>query len=193
MPTGDAECPQEIQHAHHLEHLITNSVASSVVRDDDLEDTVIDISSDNIPAVRTKWKWVAKHIKTKPPSQHQACPSQADIRGTLSNIAQAFNPQAWAKCDESRHARVFKSVHMQHLTAQVRDHEAEIWGLHEQTSSLQREVDRECRRADKAETKLRIIEWMGRRASQPSTLNYRTPHHTFHFTLPCPLPPACHH
>src|SRR5882724_3320918 len=138
MPTGDAECPQEIQHVHHLEHLITNSVASGVVRDDDLEDTVIDISSDDIPAVGTKRKWVAKHIKTEPPSQRQACPSKADIRGTLSNIVQAFNPQARAEHDESRHARVFESVHMQHLAAQVRDHEAEIRGLHEQTFSSER-------------------------------------------------------
>src|SRR5882724_6519043 len=79
---------------------------------------------------------------------------------------------------------------MQHLAAQVCDHEAEIWGLHEQTFSLQQEVDQECCHADKVETELRIIEWMRRRASKPSTLNYRTPHQTFHFTSPCPPSPC---
>jgi len=67
----------------------------------------------------------------------------------LSNIAQAFNPQAQAKRDEPRHARVFESVHMQHLAAQVCNHEAEIRGLHEQAFSLQQEVDWECCHADK--------------------------------------------
>ena len=80
MSTADVECPQEIQHAPHLEHLIMNSVASGVVHNNDLEDNnVIDISSDDSPAVRTKQKWVAKHIKTEPPSQCQAHPSKADI------------------------------------------------------------------------------------------------------------------
>ena len=73
MPTGDVECPQDIQHAHHLEHLIMNSLASGTVHEDDLEDnTVIDMSSDDSPAVRTKQKWVMRHIKTEPPSQCQA-------------------------------------------------------------------------------------------------------------------------
>src|SRR5882724_5046062 len=106
----------------------------------------------------------------------------------LNNIVQAFNPQAWAKCDELRHAKVFESVHMQHLTAQLCDHEAKIWGLHEQTFNVQQEVDCECHHADKAETELRFIKQMGRspskrerhepmvkRASHLSTLKYRTP------------------
>ena len=79
MPTWDVECPQEIQHAHHLEHQIMNSVASGTVCNDDLGDTVIDISSDDIPAVGMKQTWVMKHIKTEPPSQRQARPSKAGI------------------------------------------------------------------------------------------------------------------
>ena len=68
MPTGDAECPQEIQHAHQIEHLIANNVASGMVHNDELDNEVIDISSDNSPTVRTKRKWITKHVKTKPPS-----------------------------------------------------------------------------------------------------------------------------
>jgi len=99
---------------NHLEYLITNSVASGTVHDNDLEDNnVIDISSDNSPAVRTKWKWVMKHIKTEPPSQ---CQAWFFSQGMLSNITQAFNPQAQAKHNESRHARVFESMHMQYLS-----------------------------------------------------------------------------
>ena len=86
MPTGDVDCPLEIQCAHQLEHLIANSVASGAVHDDDLDDEVIDISSDNSAAVGTKWKWVAKHIKMEPPPGPNAHTTKANLRGMLSNI-----------------------------------------------------------------------------------------------------------
>src|SRR5882672_2182120 len=43
--TGNAECPSEIEWAHRIEHLISNRVASGIVRDDDLNDEIIEISS----------------------------------------------------------------------------------------------------------------------------------------------------
>ena len=108
-----------------------------MVCDDDLNDEVIDISSDNSPTVRTKWKWIARHVKTEPLSECKTRTSKANLRGTLSNIAQAFDPQTWAAHNESRQARLFESVHMQHLAAQLHNHEAEIWGLREQISNFQ--------------------------------------------------------
>ena len=66
MVTGDVDCPLELQRVHHLEHLIANHMSSGVVHDNDLDNEVIDISSDNSPVVGTKQKWIAKHIKTKP-------------------------------------------------------------------------------------------------------------------------------
>ena len=71
MLSVDVECPQEIQHAHQIEHLITNSVASGTVYNDELDDKVIDISSYNNPTVGTNWKWITKHVITEPPSEHK--------------------------------------------------------------------------------------------------------------------------
>ena len=49
---------------------------------------------------------------------------------------------------------------MQHLAAQLHDHEAKIQGLHEQIFNLHQEVDCECCHADKAETELRsVVDW----------------------------------
>src|SRR5882724_10231210 len=59
MLTGDMECPQEIQCVHQIEHLIASSVASGAVCDNELDDKVIDISSDDSCTVGTKWKWIA--------------------------------------------------------------------------------------------------------------------------------------
>ncbi|KAF8510398.1 hypothetical protein JB92DRAFT_2831591 [Gautieria morchelliformis] len=46
-PTGSAECPLEVERAHTIEHLINNRVALGVVCDEDLDEEVIEISSDD--------------------------------------------------------------------------------------------------------------------------------------------------
>ena len=137
MPTGDAEWPQEIQHAIQIEHLIANSVASGAVCDDKLDDKVIDISSDNSPTVGTKWKWIAKHVKTEPPSEHKAHTNKANLQCTLSHVAQAFDPKTQTAHSDSRQAKLLESMHMQHPIAQLHDHEAKIQGLCEQIFNLQ--------------------------------------------------------
>jgi len=79
MLTGDMACPQEIQCTHQIEHLIASSVASGMVHDDELDDEVIDISSDDTCTVRTKWKWIAKHVKTESPSECKGSTNKADL------------------------------------------------------------------------------------------------------------------
>jgi hypothetical protein len=64
-PTGSAECPPEVEHVHTVEHLINNQVASGVIRDEDLDEEVIEISSDDSHKVKVKKepkKYVAQHI-----------------------------------------------------------------------------------------------------------------------------------
>jgi len=100
-----------------------------MVHDDELDDEVIDISSDDTCTVRTKWKWIAKHVKTESPSKHKGCTNKADLQHMLSHISQAFDPKTQTAWDDSRQAWLLKSMHMQHLTAQLCNHEAEIWGL----------------------------------------------------------------
>jgi len=144
----------------------------------------------------------------EPPPGPNARTTKAHLRGTLSNVARAFDPETQAARDESRQAQLFESVHMQHLAAQLRDHEVEIWGLCEQMFHLQREVDCECCHADKAKTELRFLEQMGtsvsergrhdpmaRRGNGPSALQYKSPRpcHIFDFASSspssAPLPP----
>jgi len=79
MLTGDADYHLESQHVHHLEHLISNHVASGTVWDDDLDNEVMDISSDNSPRVGTKWKWITNHIKMEPLSEPKVCTSKVDL------------------------------------------------------------------------------------------------------------------
>ena len=79
MPTGDTECPKEIQHVHQIEHLIASSVASGMVCDNELDDKVINISSDDTCTVGTKQKWITKHVKTKSPSEHKGHTNKADL------------------------------------------------------------------------------------------------------------------
>src|SRR5882724_1876372 len=84
----------------------------------------------------------------------------------LSHVAQAFDPETRTAWDDSRQAWLLESVHMQHLTAQLCDHEAEIQGLHEQIFNLHQELDHVCCYADKAEMELRFVERMGRSPSK---------------------------
>ena len=132
MPTGDVECPQEIQHVHQIEHLIASSVASGMVHDDKLDDKVINICSDDTHAVGAKWKWIAKHVKTEAPSKHKGCSNKADLQHMFGHVAQAFDPETQTAWDDSRQAQLLESMHMQHFAAQLCNHEAEIWGIHEQ-------------------------------------------------------------
>ncbi|KAF8512187.1 hypothetical protein JB92DRAFT_3143860 [Gautieria morchelliformis] len=112
-PTGSAECPLEVERAHAIEHLIKNRVASGVVRDEDLDDEVIEISSDD---------------------------SRKAAR------------------DDGRQARRLETLHLHNLTSQLREAEAEAWSLRKEVHTLQREVDRESRRADNAERDLHMYQ-----------------------------------
>jgi len=81
MPTGDAEFPKEssVRITSSTRAPDHDSVASGTVRDNDLEDTVIDILSDNIPAVGTKRKWGREAHQDRASLPAPACPSKADI------------------------------------------------------------------------------------------------------------------
>ncbi|KAF8514752.1 hypothetical protein JB92DRAFT_3158898 [Gautieria morchelliformis] len=160
-PTGNAECPPEIERAHAIEDMITTRVASGVVCDDDMDDEVINISSDDCPKVVLTMKtYVAKHVKVEPESDGKGHMSSGALRGTLQNIARAFDPSVQAARDESRRARQFEAIHLQTLTSQLRDAEAETRRLRNELTDTQRQCDRESRRADNAERDLRMYEMM---------------------------------
>ncbi|KAF8498801.1 hypothetical protein JB92DRAFT_2834222 [Gautieria morchelliformis] len=135
-PTGNAECPPEIERAHAIEDMITTRVASGVVCDDDMGDEVINISSDDCPKVVPTMK-----TYVEPESDGKGCMSSGTLRGTLQNIARAFDPSVQAARDESRRARQFEAIHLQTLTSQLRDAEAETCRLCNELTDTQRQCD----------------------------------------------------
>ena len=72
------------------------------------------------------------------------------------HIARAFDPQTQAAHDQSRQARLLKS--MQLLAVQLHDHEVEIRQFWEKLYEMQWELDQDSRCADKAEIEVCILE-----------------------------------
>jgi hypothetical protein len=64
--------------------------------------------------------------------------------------------------EDNRQARRLDALHVQSLTSQLREAQTELRGLHKDVHALQRELDRESRRADNAERDLRMYEMMHR-------------------------------
>jgi len=145
--------------------MILNCVASGTVRDDDLDDEIIEISSasdtkPNVPKV--KKMYIAKHVKLEPGLEGRSQTSTANLWATFQNIAQSVNPQALALRDEYKKTHMFDTIQLQHLSTQLCDRKAEIDQLRNQLFQLNRQLDRESRHADNAEHDLQMNVHMGR-------------------------------
>jgi hypothetical protein len=89
-------------------------------------------------------------------------------------VARAFDPSVQAAREESRWAWQMETIQFQTLTTQIRDAELESRQLRKEIHDLQRQLDRESRRADNAERDLRVYEMMR------GTHSYRAPQNTHH-------------
>ena len=94
------------------------------IRDDDLDDKVIKISSDEKPVISaTKKSWITGHVKVEPgadtTSRTRGCMSTAQLQGTLQNVARAFDHDIQAAREESRCTWQFETLQLQHLATQV--------------------------------------------------------------------------
>ncbi|KAF8495060.1 hypothetical protein JB92DRAFT_3126621 [Gautieria morchelliformis] len=146
------ECPPEIEHVHAIEDAILTRMATGVLCDDDLDDEIISISSDDSgKLVQPTKSYVTRHVKIEPTSDARRRTSSSELRGTLQNIAHAFDPHVQAACDDSRCAHQLETIHLQGLTTQLRDAELESRRLRNELHEVQRQLDHESRRADNAE------------------------------------------
>ncbi|KAF8578192.1 hypothetical protein K439DRAFT_1621541 [Ramaria rubella] len=126
-PTGHMECPCKVGCAHAIEHLISNWVASGVICDNDLDEEVIEISSDDVPQKPVAPKnqsYIVRHVKVEPAPDSHTYTSVVQLHGTLQNMVAALNPAAQ---DEWRQHWHDKSLHMQTLVTQLQDALGESW------------------------------------------------------------------
>jgi hypothetical protein len=119
-PTGSANCPPEVERAHAIEHMIGNRVTSGVVWDEDLNDEVIEISSDeHVPIKKEPATYIARHVAQDPLNEGQSRTITSQLRGTLHNVARAFDPVTQAAREEGRQAHRLQAMQVQNLASQL--------------------------------------------------------------------------
>ncbi|KAL1657842.1 hypothetical protein GGF50DRAFT_68367 [Schizophyllum commune] len=154
-PTGDGECPEEIELAHQAEHEICCKAGSRELGDsDEDEDEAISISSaqargkENNKAKVTEPKPTAFGMVRRVPN---ARTPRASNQALLSNLANHLDPATQAAREEARSSTTMQMTQIFSMSAQIRDLQAQVASLHEQLRDSERRSNDALRRADIAE------------------------------------------
>ncbi|KAL1713601.1 hypothetical protein EV715DRAFT_267154 [Schizophyllum commune] len=165
-PTGDGECPEEIELAHQAEHEICCKAGSRELGDsDEDEDEAISISSSDetqeyaqsSAQARGKENNKAKVTEPKPTAfgmvrrVPNARTPRANNQALLSNLANHLDPATQAAREEARSSTTMQMTQMFSMSAQIRDLQAQVASLHEQLRDSERRANDALRRADIAE------------------------------------------
>ncbi|KAL1727710.1 hypothetical protein EV714DRAFT_238548 [Schizophyllum commune] len=168
-PTGDGECPEEIELAHQAEHEICCKAGSRELGDsDEDEDEAISISSSDetqecaqsSAQARGKENNKAKGSEPKPTAfgmvrrVPNARTPRANNQALLSNLANHLDPATQAAREEARSSTTMQMTQIFSMSAQIRDLQAQVASLHEQLRDSERRSNDALRRADIAELKL---------------------------------------
>lgn len=193
-PTGRADCPAWLDHAHAIYAMMEDKATTRALDDDEFADEdAIEISDDNEAVVPVKTQRAAKKIvlvKKEPISPSLTASRRAQTallpRTTtrnlsndfLKSISNALDPQMQAAISEERTGRSMLQAQILSLTNQLRDEKAlseirlnRISDLERIRGDLLRQIDR-----------LEMLSMMGSastsrstRASAPSTSTSRSP------------------
>ncbi|KAJ7572968.1 hypothetical protein C8J56DRAFT_904441 [Mycena floridula] len=170
-PTGDPDCPDWIDRAHEINNLINEKTGCRELNDDDIDDRVVVVSSDendeNLAAQRAPVRRKKVSVKAEPhdgpvarrPASNRL-PAPRARRHTgqdlLNNITSALGPEAQAARSEEHSARAIQTTQMFSLHAQIRDLQRINESLRQDVTAAQREVHAAERRADRAELTLEL-------------------------------------
>jgi len=162
-PTGDAECPPEIDRAHSIEYAMNEKAGSRDLNDEDIADAdteTINVSSDDDdstptvtpkpPKVKTERSELAGPVARRPAASnhHQSRHSAHDLIATLSS---ALDPNLQATRSEERSVRSFQTTQIMTLSNQLRDSQAMVENLRNQIIQSERGRYAAERRADRSE------------------------------------------
>ena len=165
-PTGDAEAPEHIQLAWHIEEQITSKAGTLTIDDSDLDEgdsdeEVIEIS-DNASsedettktASAAKTIAVAKAYRSTNPISQPAGKRSRPATEALSSITSIFNPSSMKQRDDDRFAQSMQLTQLTHLQIELHETRTRVDQLRDQLSM-------ETRRADRAEAQLDMLRTLG--------------------------------
>jgi len=160
-PTGDAECPIEIERAHSINYEM-NTKAGTRDLDDDDDASAISISSDSdLPPVSAMLTHIKREpgLKTEPRSAVIRAAKPSNQRSTykatgqqlLSNISKVLDPSLQATREEERANRSLQATQLLTLSNQLRDAQAQLETLRNRLMDSDRARLTAERRADRSE------------------------------------------
>ncbi|KAI0063726.1 hypothetical protein BV25DRAFT_1915188 [Artomyces pyxidatus] len=174
-PTGNAECPPDVERAHYIDSLINEKVHTRDFGDSDLTDHLADYTDSNdsddsgVQQLRhkkalAKVQPVAHAIKVEQPLPAASClrarPTAA--LDALTRITSSLDPSIIAYCEEEHASRSFQMTHIMTLLAHIRNLNAAQLDLHNQLNESQHRLHEANRQADQAEQQLEMTRMFAR-------------------------------
>ncbi|KAJ7342420.1 hypothetical protein DFH08DRAFT_811507 [Mycena albidolilacea] len=176
-PTGDAECPPEVERAHQIEDLINQHVHSRELSDDDDDDdNASDGGSSGVevvehPSERVRTA-VARRAASPPLQRRKPRASGTDLANKLSDL---FDPAAQKARDEARSQRTFDNTQIVTLSQQLRDERALSENLRAQVSTLRNNFHNAERARERAEMRLEMQDFAADRVDGKIRVEQRFP------------------
>ncbi|KAG1842753.1 hypothetical protein DFJ58DRAFT_645183, partial [Suillus subalutaceus] len=159
-PTGDAECPPHIEHAHQIDSDINERAGTQDLDDKDIADEVLVISDqeDNLQpkACNPRLGPIARHSVTPAPCASRN--SHTPGLELLTTISTSLDPHLQAAQDDEQTARTLQSTQVMSLSNQLRDAHMTINSLRDQLLQAERECSNAERRADHFEMQLQMAQ-----------------------------------
>ncbi|KAJ7712006.1 hypothetical protein B0H14DRAFT_3524224 [Mycena olivaceomarginata] len=120
-PTGNAECPPQVECAHQIEDLINQHVHSQELSDDNDGDNASDGGLSGIEVV-----------------EHPSEPARASGTNLANKLSNLFDPAAQKACDKARSQCTFQNTQIITLSQQLRDKCTLSGNLRAQVPSIDR-------------------------------------------------------
>ncbi|KAF9642068.1 hypothetical protein BDM02DRAFT_3193972 [Thelephora ganbajun] len=167
-PTGDGECPPEIECAHELNDRIQAKVSCCDLGDDEIADfkdgtddsdnEMSDGADDEAPFVPVHCPKPTPRVRTTRKTPVAAPTRQPSTKGSdfLDRIAHSLDPEHQAQCDAERTSALFQSQQLILLQAQIRDLNQTIQTLRNQLNNSERHRAKADRRADQLQNQIYI-------------------------------------
>ncbi|KAJ6541394.1 hypothetical protein B0H19DRAFT_315360 [Mycena capillaripes] len=174
-PTGDAECPPDVERAHQIEDLINQHVHSRELSDDDFDDgsdrgsSGIEVVEHPSEPVRTA---VARRATSPPLQQRKPRASGTDLANKLGNL---FDPATQKARDDARSQRTFENTQIVTLSEQLRDERALSENLRAQFSTLRDNFPNAERARERAEMRLEMQDFAAGRGRPSRRSRSRAP------------------
>jgi hypothetical protein len=185
-PTGDGECPPEIERAHEINDKIQAKVSCRDLGDDEIADFKDNASDDGMfdagdeappPPVRRPKPTPRVRTTRKDSAVVPARQSSSKGFDFLDRIAQSLNPEHQAQRDAERTSALFRSQQLILLQGQIRDLNQTVQTLRSQLDDSERRRVDSDRRADQLQNQIYVASVVNqaqlhRPAARPS---YREP------------------